>query len=91
VVVLGHNEVEDNDPGIPDILKDVIFDRFRRGDTKAHGTGLGLYPVKTLVDSYGGKVWVEDRIKGDYTKGARFMVMLPAVGNQSVTLAREWR
>jgi PAS domain S-box-containing protein len=71
--------VEDNGPGIPDVMKDVIFDRFRRGDTKAHGSGLGLYLVKTLVDSYGGKVWVEDRVKGDYTQGARFVIMLPVV------------
>jgi signal transduction histidine kinase len=39
--------------------------------------GLGLYLVKTLVDSYGG-VWAEDRVPGDHTKGARFVVMLPA-------------
>jgi signal transduction histidine kinase len=43
--------------------------------------GLGLYIVRSLVDSYGGKVWVEDRVQGDYSKGARFVVMLPAVEN----------
>jgi signal transduction histidine kinase len=41
--------------------------------------GLGLYLVRTLVDSYNGSVWAEDRVKGDHTKGARFVVMLPAV------------
>jgi signal transduction histidine kinase len=41
--------------------------------------GLGLYIVKTLVESYGGRVWVEDRVAGDHTKGARFVVMLPTV------------
>jgi signal transduction histidine kinase len=35
--------------------------------------------VKTLVDIYGGRVWVEDRVQGDRTKGARFVVLLPAV------------
>jgi signal transduction histidine kinase len=39
--------------------------------------GLGLYLVKSLVDSYGGRVWIEDRVKDDHTKGARFVVMLP--------------
>lgn len=72
--------VEDDSPGIPDAQKDKIFGRFRRGDTKASGKGLGLYLVKTLVEGYHGRVWVEDRIKGDHTKGARFIVMLPAVG-----------
>lgn len=41
--------------------------------------GLGLFIVKTLVESYGGLVWVEDRVKGDHSKGARFVVMLSAV------------
>jgi signal transduction histidine kinase len=41
--------------------------------------GLGLYLVKTLVDSYGGHVWAGDRVPCDYMKGARFVVMLPAV------------
>jgi signal transduction histidine kinase len=73
--------VEDDGPGIPDELKDVIFDRFRRGNTKAKGSGLGLYLVRTLVESYEGNVWVEDRVPGDYTKGARFVVILPAIDN----------
>jgi PAS domain S-box-containing protein len=71
--------VEDDGPGIPDELKEKIFTRFKRGDKKASGKGLGLYLVKTLVESYHGKVWAEDRIKGDHTKGAKFVVMLPAV------------
>jgi signal transduction histidine kinase len=41
--------------------------------------GLGLYLVKSLIENYDDKIWVEDRVKGDYTKGARFVVMLPAV------------
>jgi len=69
--------VEDNGPGIPDNSKGRIFNRMQKGT--ARGMGLGLYLVRSLVDSYGGKVWAEDRVKGDYTKGARFVVMLPAV------------
>jgi signal transduction histidine kinase len=42
------------------------------------GSGPGLYLVKSLVEGYGGRVWVEDRVHGDHTKGARFVVMLPA-------------
>ncbi len=71
--------VEDNGPGIPDSMKERIFNRMQQGDTKAKGIGLGLYLVKSLVESYHGHVWVEDRIAGDHTKGARFVVMLPAV------------
>jgi PAS domain S-box-containing protein len=71
--------VEDNGPGIPDELKIRIFSRLQRGNTKAKGMGLGLYLVKSLIDSYGGKVWAEDRVPGDHTKGAKFVVMLPAM------------
>jgi PAS domain S-box-containing protein len=71
--------VEDNGQGIPDDFKGMIFNRMLKGTDKAKGMGLGLYLVKSLVESYGGRVWVEDRVKGDHTKGARFVVMLPAV------------
>jgi PAS domain S-box-containing protein len=71
--------VEDNGLGVPDKLKSKLFHRFQRGKTQAHGKGLGLYLVRTLVEGYHGKVWVEDRVPGDHTKGAKFVVMLPAV------------
>jgi PAS domain S-box-containing protein len=71
--------VEDNGPGIPDDSKERIFNRMHKGS--ARGMGLGLYLVRTLVNSYNGRIWAEDRVKGDYTKGARFVVMLPAVEN----------
>jgi PAS domain S-box-containing protein len=75
--------VEDNGPGIPDATKERIFNRLQRGNTTAKGIGLGLYLVKSLVESYQGKVWAEDRVKGDHTKGARFVVMLPAVESEN--------
>lgn len=73
--------VEDNGPGIPDDLKVRIFHRHLRGDTKAKGSGIGLYLVKTLVDSYNGRLWVEDRVRGDRSGGSKFVVMLPAYKN----------
>ncbi len=71
--------VEDNGPGIPDDFKATIFNRTLKGTNNAKGMGLGLYLAKSLVDSYNGRVWVEDRIIGDHTKGARFVVIIPAV------------
>jgi signal transduction histidine kinase len=49
--------IDDNGPGIPDEVKPKLFYRFQRGKTKAHGKGLGLYIVRTLVEGYHGKVW----------------------------------
>jgi signal transduction histidine kinase len=70
---------EDNGPGIQDNVKRDLFQRYRSGNTKTPGMGLGLYIVKTLIDSFGGRVWVEDRVPGDHTKGAKFVIMLPEV------------
>ncbi|HTY91449.1 MAG TPA: PAS domain S-box protein [Methanocella sp.] len=71
--------VEDNGPGIPDDLKDSIFSRSKRGQTKARGSGLGLYIVRSLVEGFNGRVWVEDRVHGEPGRGSRFIVQLPSV------------
>ncbi|HEY3274042.1 MAG TPA: PAS domain-containing sensor histidine kinase [Methanocella sp.] len=71
--------VEDNGPGIPDDFKSLVFNRVLKGTARAKGMGLGLYLVKSLVASYHGRVWVEDRVPGDHSQGAKFVVLLPAV------------
>ena len=71
--------MEDNGPGIPDDFKSLVFNRVLKGTARAKGMGLGLYLVKSLVASYHGHVWVEDRVPGDHTQGAKFVVLLPAV------------
>ncbi|WP_435365644.1 PAS domain-containing sensor histidine kinase [Haloarchaeobius sp. DYHT-AS-18] len=55
-VVVG---IADNGPGIPDDLKERIFDR-GTVSLDSEGTGLGLYIAKKLVTAYGGDIWVED-------------------------------
>ncbi|MDD3071987.1 MAG: HAMP domain-containing sensor histidine kinase, partial [Methanoculleus horonobensis] len=67
--------VEDTGPGIPDEMKETVFDRFNRG----YGEGLGLYIVGTLVTRYGGRVWVEDRVEGHPDEGASFRFTLREV------------
>jgi len=69
--------IEDNGPGIRDKYKEVVFERFTRFNP--HGTGIGLSLVKALVDRYGGRVWVEDRISGKPEQGVRFITELRAV------------
>jgi len=69
--------LEDNGPGIPDKRKGEIFDRLSQVKMKTLRTGFGLGLVKTLVESYSGRIWVEDRVPGDPARGCRFIVMLP--------------
>jgi PAS domain S-box-containing protein len=65
--------IEDNGPGIPDTYKKTLLSRKKLG-----GKGLGLYLVKTFVKQFKGRFRIEDRVPGDYSKGAKFVVMLPA-------------
>lgn len=77
--------VTDNGYGIPDQVKPKLFTRFQRGTTKAHGKGLGLYIVRSLLERFEGSVTVDDRVPGDYTQGSKFTVTLPAVDAEKRT------
>ena len=62
--------IADNGPGIPDEMKPVIFDRFRKGRSRKSGKGLGLFITRKLVEDYGGFIRAEDRVPGMPEKGA---------------------
>ncbi|RLG35895.1 hypothetical protein DRN98_00175, partial [Methanosarcinales archaeon] len=69
--------VTDHGKGISDSEKKLIFQRYMRVDEGIKGTGIGLSLVCELVKRYNGMIWVEDRVKGDYSQGARFIVKFP--------------
>jgi signal transduction histidine kinase len=70
-------EFADRGPGVPDSAKEFIFRRTGSPDDQIVGRGLGLTLVDRIVKNIGGKIRVEDRIKGDSSQGATFVVMLP--------------
>ncbi len=70
-------EFFDNGIGIPDSHKEFIFKKGYKEHKSGKGMGLGLTIVKQIIDSYHGKVWVEDRVKGDFTKGSNFSILIP--------------
>jgi len=72
--------VEDTGPGIPDALKKTVLNRFEQGRREGSGEGLGLYIVKTLVERYGGRIWVEHRVCGRPELGAAFRFTLQEAG-----------
>ena len=68
--------IEDDGPGVPEELRDAIFEPFRRGP-EAHGhtagVGIGLSLVRRFAELQGGRAWVTERAGG----GASFRVYLP--------------
>ena len=74
-------QFSDNGIGITDERKEQIFIRGFSEKTSVHGMGLGLSLVKKIIDSYTGEIWMEDRVKGDYTKGNSCLILIPEVVN----------
>jgi signal transduction histidine kinase len=78
-----HLVVEDDGPGVPDQLRESLFERFVRGGGDHAGSfGLGLAIVKAVAESHGGGVSVEPThphpADGQPPYGARFTVVFPA-------------
>ena len=68
-----HVTVEDGGPGLPEALREKIFEPFFQGpsaDSRRIGYGLGLAMTKKVVDAHDGKIAVEDGAAG----GARFVI-----------------
>jgi len=63
--------VTDSGVGVPSNLLSKVFETFFT--TKQHGTGLGLSIARTIIETYGGKIWAENREGG----GAAFRFTLP--------------
>ncbi|XGI84457.1 ATP-binding protein [Halorutilales archaeon Cl-col2-1] len=65
--------VEDNGEGIPDEVKRHLFERGVKDD-ETGSTGIGLYLVRRVVESYGGEV---EAGNSDLYGGAKFSIRLP--------------
>lgn len=51
--------VADNGPGISEARRATIFGKGNKG-LESSGTGIGLYLIGELVDTFGGDVWISD-------------------------------
>lgn len=56
--------VEDNGIGIDPVFQDQVFGLFNKLDPSTEGTGIGLAIVKRIIETHGGRIWVESEGKG---------------------------
>jgi two-component system C4-dicarboxylate transport sensor histidine kinase DctB len=65
--------VDDNGPGVPDELREHLFEPFTSRSAGRERLGLGLFVAASLLDTYDGSLTYEPRPGG----GARFTLALP--------------
>ncbi len=74
-------EVSDEGPGIPPTELRKIFDPFYTTKRPGHGTGLGLFMVHQIVETYGGQI----RVDSTLGRGTTFHLRLPRAEDSRVT------
>jgi len=62
--------IEDNGPGVPEQIRQHLFEQFQT--SKADGMGLGLSISRSIVERHHGQLWLEPA-----PRGARFVFTLP--------------
>ncbi len=77
--------IEDTGPGIPEELREQIFNPFVT--TKKTGVGLGLSIVSRIIDGHHGTIRVESGSAGSEHAGACFIIFFPGDENVATDLA----
>lgn len=70
-------EFIDNGVGIPDSMKKTLFQSIYEKPKDFKRIGLGLLLVNEVIKSFSGKIWIEDKVSGDHTKGTNIIILFP--------------
>ncbi len=68
-------EVSDSGTGVALEDQPTLFERFRQGNHKRSGSGLGLYLSRRIIESHQGNIQLES----ESGKGSAFTIYLPAI------------
>jgi len=80
-------DVSDEGPGISPDLRERVFEKFFRiparesRDPRRRGIGLGLPIARRLIETQGGRIWIDDPTSG---RGTRVAMTLPVSADVSV-------
>ena len=86
--------VSDEGPGIPEALRERVFEKFFRvparesHDPNRGGIGLGLSIARRLVETQGGRIWIEPPGSG---RGTTVILTMPAAETELRTEKSELR
>jgi signal transduction histidine kinase len=70
-------EFKDNGIGIDDSKKKEILQDSPNKSENSKGMGLGLSLVAKLINLCHGTIWIEDRVRGNSSKGSNFVILIP--------------
>lgn len=73
--------VSDNGIGIDPKHHSSVFRLFYKIDTRSEGTGSGLAIVRKIIETHGGRVWIES----EPGKGCTVLFTLPVASNEKCT------
>ncbi|HOU12097.1 MAG TPA: ATP-binding protein [Anaerolineae bacterium] len=72
--------VRDNGIGIEPQYQDQVFELFNKLNSTSEGTGVGLALAKRIIETHGGKIWVESAGPGC---GSTFCFTLPGTNRET--------
>jgi signal transduction histidine kinase len=75
--------ITDNGTGIDAEIFPRLFDKFV--SKSYHGTGLGLFISKGIVEEHGGKIWAQNNNSNNGRNGATLYFTLPVLDKEHVT------